>query len=370
MAQDDDDPLEGYFGLSGSLGSLGEKKRKLGFEAVPDNAIRINKTWYKTTRVDPFDILISTLVDGVKSWQKGRRGNEILSDLKKSAGKTAMEKSVLRSVSDFVDAMGEEGGGFQTTDWLESALTRYIPGLYSQAARHWDENIYDTKTDSMGKNVLIKAGVGWPFIKGEKVVGLWGQYAKSDKKHFFIPDTRNAEMFKGNLAFQKWNDKHVDDKHQPMEFGDGYTDEDGSKVKFDTADKSKFHRAAGLLAYKLVDAFVPKIHTESPDKVTLEVIDSLRSKAKAIVVARFKEHGDFMVSNADPEINKMVTTIYKSPLVREDSYQYDKQPTKKGGKYEDQPADMEKFNEMKAGAKRYREWLVENWAIISGKIRQ
>lgn len=368
MAQDDDDPLEGYFGLSGSLGSLGEKKRKLGFEAVPDNAIRINKTWYKTTRVDPFDILISTLVDGVKSWQKGRRGNEILSDLKKSAGKTAMEKSVLRSVSDFVDAMGEEGGG--TTDWLESALTRYIPGLYSQAARHWDENIYDTKTDSMAKNVAIKAAIGWPFIKGEKVIGLWGQYAKSDKKHFFIPDTRNAEMFKGNLAFQKWNDKHVDDKHQPMEFGDGYTDEDGSKVKFDTADKSKFHRAAGLLAYKFVDALVPKIHTEAPDKVTLEVIDFLRSEAKEIIVAQYKKDGDFIVSNNSAAVRNVPNTLNEYKLLADTTYWKDKKPKKQGGKYEDQPADLAKFEEMKAAAKRYREWLKANIHLARRKIRQ
>ena len=362
LAMDDDDPLEGWFGLSGS--GVGKKMKGLEYEAVPNNAVRFGKTWVKTSRVDPLDILLSTIIDGVKSAQKGRGVGQIIEDASDSAMTSILDKSMVRSVASIIDAAKPEGRGKK--GWMESYLTRYIPGLYSQAARHLDENIYDSKTDSSLDNILIKSGIK----KGENIIGLWGKNAKSDSKNLFLPDTRSAEMFKGNLAFQKWNDKNVDNKHQPMEFGDEYTDEDKSKVKFDTADKPKFQRAAGLLAYKLVDAFVPKIHAEAPDEVTLELINLLRKNAKKIVVAHYEKNGDFMVTNKNYEIDKMLTTINNSSLISEKSYQYDKQPTKKGGKYEDQPADMAKFNEKKASAKRYRDWLNENWVTIHGKIRQ
>ena len=362
LAMDDDDPLEGWFGLSGS--GVGKKMKGLEYEAVPNNAVRLGKKWYKTSRIDPLDILLSTVIDGVKSAQKGRGVGQIIEDASNSAMTSILDKSMVRSVASIIDAAKPEGRGKK--GWMESYLTRYIPGLYSQAARHLDENIYDSKTDSSLDNILIKSGIK----KGENIIGLWGKNAKSDSKNLFLPDTRSAEMFKGNLAFQKWNDKNVDNKHQPMEFGDEYTDEDKSKVKFDGADKPKFQRAAGLLAYKLVDAFVPKIHAEAPDEVTLELINLLRKNAKKIVVAHYEKNGDFMVTNKNYEIDKMLTTINNSSLISEKSYQYDKQPTKKGGKYEDQPADMAKFNEKKASAKRYRDWLNENWVTIHGKIRQ
>jgi YD repeat-containing protein len=368
LFMDDEDPLEGFFGLSGSLGSLGEEQRKFGYESVPKNAVRFGDTWIKTDRLDPFDILFATLIDGVKSVQKGRGAKQLAWDVTESAFATAKEKSVLRSFKDVTEAFsGARKGGIKEsgTNWMESALTRYIPGLVSQTARFLDEDIYSSQTDSMGNNILIKAGVK----AGDPVINLWGDPAKREK-HLVTPDTQKADIFKGSLAFQKWNVEHTDDKYQPMEFDGEYTDEDGSKVKFDGADKSIYQVKTGLLAKKLVDALVPRIHTEEPDRMTLEVINLLRSKAKAIVVTHYEKHGDFNISTRDPAILKMVDTIYKSSLVREDSYQYDKQPTKKGGKYEDQPADMEKFNEMKAGAKRYREWLVENWSIISGKITQ
>ena len=368
LFMDDEDPLEGFFGLSGSLGSLGEEQRKFGYESVPKNAVRFGDTWIKTDRLDPFDILFATLIDGVKSVQKGRGAKQLAWDVTESAFATAKEKSVLRSFKDVTEAFsGARKGGIKEsgTNWMESALTRYIPGLVSQTARFLDEDIYSSQTDSMGKNILIKAGVK----AGDPVINLWGDPAKREK-HLVTPDTQEADIFKGSLAFQKWNVEHTDDKYQPMEFDGEYTDEDGSKVKFDGADKSIYQVKTGLLAKKLVDALVPRIHTEEPDRMTLEVINLLRSKAKSIVVTHYEKHGDFNISTRDPAILKMVDTIYRSPLVSEKSYQYDKQPTKKGGKYEDQPADMEKFNEMKAGAKRYREWLVENWSIISGKIKQ
>ena len=366
LALDDDDPLEGWFGLSGS--GVGKKMEGLEYEAVPTNAVRLGKKWYKTSRADPLDILLSTMIDGVKSLQKGRGLKQAAKDAGSSAVTNILDKSMVRSVASIIDAVKPEGRGVD--GWLESYLTRYIPGLYSQAARHWDENIYDSKTDSGIKNWAVKAGIGWPFIKGEKIVGNWGEYAKSDSKNLILPDTRDAEMFKGNLAFQKWNVDNVDDKHQPMEFGDGYTDEDKSKVKFDAADKSKFQRAAGLLAYKFVDVLVPKIHTDNPDKVTLKVIDYLRSEAKKIVVAHYEKNGDFMLSANNPAVRNMPNQLRKHSLVEKPTYGKSQAPKIQGGKYEDNPADQERFAAMKAGAERYRIWLNANFAISNRKIRQ
>ena len=368
LFMDDEDPLEGFFGLSGSLGSLGEEQRKFGYESVPKNAVRFGDTWIKTDRLDPFDILFATLIDAVKSVQKGRGGEQLAWDITESAFATAKEKSVLRSFKDLGEAIsGARKGGIKEsgTNWMESALTRYIPGLVSQTARFLDEDIYSSQTDSMGKNILIKAGVK----AGDPVINLWGDPAKREK-HWVTPDTQKADMFKGSLAFQKWNVEHTDDKYQPMEFEGEYTDEDGSKVKFDGADKSIYQVKAGLLAKRLVDALVPRIHTEEPDRMTLEVINLLRTKSKEIVIAHYKEHGDFNISQRDPAILKMPITIRDHPLIKNESYWAKEKPKQQGGKYEDHPADVAKFNEMLSGQRRYRDWLLENWILTRGKIRQ
>jgi len=368
LFMDDEDPLEGFFGLSGSLGSLGEEQRKFGYESVPKNAVRFGDTWIKTDRLDPFDILFATLIDGVKSVQKGRGAKQLAWDIAESAVATAKEKSVLRSFKDVTEAFsGARKGGLKEsgTNWMESALTRYIPGLVSQTARFLDEDVYSSQTDSMGKNILIKAGVK----AGDPVINLWGDPAKREK-HWVTPDTQEADIFKGSLAFQKWNVEHTDDKYQPMEFEGEYTDEDGSKVKFDGADKSIYQVKTGLLAKRLVDALVPRIHTEEPDRMTLEVINLLRKKSKEIVIAHYEKHGDFNISQRDPAILKMPITIRDHSLIKDKSYWAKEKPKQQGGKYEDQPADIAKFNEMKAGQQRYREWLMENWVLTRGKIRQ
>ena len=273
--------------FTGAKGALGEKSRTFRYQegVAPPQAVRIGNTWYQIDRFDPFAIALATVVDSILALKSDKSIGEKGADVLRSIGGSVQEKTFFRSVGDLIKAVDSEDGGQR---WVASALTRFVPNLYTQAARASSPTITDSRADTAFESFKKRSRIA----PAQDIHDPWGRKAKTSGGITGMK-SKTAEPFIGDRVFVNWNRLHpkTDDQRFPTRPRREYT-YNGVKHKMPEEQYAQYSELAGTLAKNVVEKMLSDDMARNPDDVTMKIVEGAISRARMMVKDHLHSKGN------------------------------------------------------------------------------
>jgi hypothetical protein len=273
--------------LTGAKGALGEKSRTFRYQegVAPPQAVKIGNTWYQYDRFDPFAMALATVVDSIQALKSDKSIGEKGADVARSIGGSVQEKTFFRSVGDLIKAVDSEDGGQR---WVASALTRFVPNLYTQAARASSPTITDSRADTAFESFKKRSKIA----PAQDIHDPWGRKAKTSGGITGVK-SKTAEPFIGDRVFVNWNRLHpeTDDQRFPTRPRREYT-YNGVKHKMPEEQYAQYSELAGTLAKNVVEKMLSDDMARNPDDVTMKIVEGAISRARMMVKDHLHSKGN------------------------------------------------------------------------------
>ena len=294
--------------FTGAKGALGEKSRTFRYQegVAPPQAVRIAGNWYQYDRFDPFAMALATVVDAIQALKSDKGVGEKGADVVRSIGGSVQEKTFFRSVGDLIKAVDSEDGGQR---WVASALTRFVPNLYTQAARASSPTITDSRADTAFESFKKRAKIA----PAEDIHDPWGRKAKTSGGITGVK-SKTDKAFVGDRVFVNWNRLHpkTDEQRFPTRPRREYT-YNGVKQKMSEEQYSQYAELAGTLAKNVVEKMISDDMARNPDDVTMKVVEGAISRARIMLKDHLHSKGNMDIPMESFERN-LQSKLYSSAI--------------------------------------------------------
>ena len=220
------------------------------------------------------------VVDSIQALKSDKSIGEKGADVARSIGGSVQEKTFFRSVGDLSKAVDSEDGGQR---WVASALTRFVPNLYTQAARASSLTITDSRADTAFESFKKRSKIA----PAQDIHDPWGRKAKTSGGITGVK-SKTAELFIGDRVFVNWNRLHpkTDDQRFPTRPRREYT-YNGVKHKMPEEQYAQYSELAGTLAKNVVEKMLSDDMARNPDDVTMKIVEGAISRGARMMV---KDH--------------------------------------------------------------------------------
>ena len=331
--------------FTGAKGALGEKSRTFRYQegVAPPQGVRIAGKWYQYDRFDPFAMGLATVVDSIQALKSDKSIGEKGADVARSIGGSVQEKTFFRSVGDLIKAVDSEDGGQR---WVASSLTRFVPNLYTQAARASSPTITDSRADTAFESFKKRAKIA----PAEDIHDPWGRKAKTSGGITGVK-SKPAEPFIGDRVFINWNRLHpkADDQRYPTRPRPEYT-YNGVKQKMSEEQYSQYAELAGTLAMNVIEKMISDDMARNPDDVTMKVVEGAISRARMMLKDHLHSKGNMDIPMESFERN-LQSKLYSSAIAPLRA----KYP-RRGASQSVHEQEVAKWQSDRDAALRYAEW--------------
>ena len=331
--------------FTGAKGALGEKSRTFRYQegVAPPQGVRIAGKWYQYDRFDPFAMGLATVVDSIQALKSDKSIGEKGADVARSIGGSVQEKTFFRSVGDLIKAVDSEDGGQR---WVASSLTRFVPNLYTQAARASSPTITDSRADTAFESFKKRSRIA----PAQDIHDPWGRKAKTSGGITGVK-SKTAEPFIGDRVFVNWNRLHpkADDQRYPTRPRPEYT-YNGVKQKMSEEQYSQYAELAGTLAMNVIEKMISDDMARNPDDVTMKVVEGAISRARMMLKDHLHSKGNMDIPMESFERN-LQSKLYSSAIAPLRA----KYP-RRGASQSVHEQEVAKWQSDRDAALRYAEW--------------
>jgi len=294
MKGDDDEEK-----ITGSR-AMNPGEAELQDRTAPAQSFKVGNQWISYSRVEPFSVAFSTLVDTIKGGDIASAASSIVSQ--------ASDKTFLRTVGDVQKLVSDVSSGADTSGSTERFATSLLwtpmfPNALRQPLRAADNTLPVNRVRPLdNEGVPMRALKALPYeaipvksLAAPEDYDLWGQPMSRPGANPFervaSPMQRKdrSDVFSADLVLRRWNELVEDgkrpgeSKYLPRRPDYTYT-RNGEKHYWSDADLSRLRREAGTLTRDTLASF--RFNTEEPTAKDIDVIRKAIARSRKIVENR------------------------------------------------------------------------------------
>lgn len=339
------DPDEEETTFTGAKGALGERSRTFRYQegVAPPQAVRIAGRWWQYDRLDPFAFGLATVVDAIQALKSDKSLAGKVGDIGRSVGGSVQEKTFFRSVGDLAKAVESEDGGQR---WIASVLTRFVPNLYTQAARGISPTVKDPRSETVVGEFKKRSMVA----PGEDIHDAWGRKAKASGGITGVR-SKTTDTFVGDRVFINWNrlNPNAKDPKYPTRPSPEYR-VNGVDYRMPEKQYAEYAELAGTLAKDVIEKMISTEMARNPDDVTIKITEGALRTARAMIKEHMHTKGNLDIP-MDRFKRDLQSKLYSSAIAPLRA----KRP-RRGSVTENYEKEVAKWQSDRDAALRYVEW--------------
>jgi hypothetical protein len=358
------DDEEGNPNITGTTAEYSYRTRVTAQRTYPTQSIRIGGKWWSYSRLEPFATTLGLTVDWLRALRRPQSHHAANEAIQSLIGQLH-NKTFLRGVADFMDAIDSETPAEGLAKWASSFTTSWIPRLVQVPLREASADYVDRKFWGDGpdwwlrlwRRTVQKSELG--IIPDQPAYDLWGRtaprpgapWAHGPRTDYLwrilepFAVRTDRPMSAGDRAIVNWNNANPGQPYNPLPPAPYYKGTNGDRVGMTDEQKSDYYRLAGRVAAQLVELEIsdPSDPTENDIDTIRGALAESRRAVKALLVEAWSGGTD-----AGEAINGLAAEIYE----RQVAHQAEKLSRPVPLKW----SMREKFHEDVASA---RQWLAD-----------
>lgn len=285
-ALDSGDDEEGFPLITGTR-SRNLAARGGQYRSAPPLSIRIGGSYYSYSRIEPFNVWLSTLVDFYEANQDPTVGK--LDALEKSMIAQVQDKNYMQGFSD-IASMFEQEGNLQ--DLITNTAVGFVPNIIRQPAREIRNAVTDTRMrnddtwSEAARKVLTKAEL--PVTGYIYRYDIWGRKLHPNSPSTSLPFRvmspvkvkSKKDVLPVDVAIMQWNETHPDDEYN---FGTPQPPKGLGKITYE--EFATYTKERGQFARNVVEQMK---FTDPPTKAQMEFVRQALRQGSSVAKYRLQ----------------------------------------------------------------------------------